>query len=58
MFGGADDKTILNDFYKYNFDDKEWDIVRSKGEPPSARSGSKAIKIKDTIYFFGGYTKT
>lgn len=58
LMGGTDETARQNDIYRYNLRQKTWFLVEpTSGNIPSARSGSKAVVCRDSIFFFGGYTK-
>ncbi|CAD7960621.1 unnamed protein product [Amoebophrya sp. A120] len=58
LMGGTDESARQNDIYCFDCETNNWTMLQNiKGNPPSARSGSKAIVYSDSIYFFGGYTK-
>jgi N-acetylneuraminic acid mutarotase len=58
LMGGSDEKSLQNDIYQFNVHLKRWDLIDPvTGTAPSARSGSKAVVCRDSIFFFGGYTK-
>ncbi|CAE7772860.1 Afg1l [Symbiodinium sp. CCMP2592] len=55
---GTDENARQNDIYRYDVRHKTWACIDPvTGSPPSARSGSKAVVCRDSIFFFGGYTK-
>eukprot|EP00439_Symbiodinium_sp_Y106_P044803 s4236_g5.t1 len=54
----TDENARQNDIYRYDVRHKTWACIDPvTGSPPSARSGSKAVVCRDSIFFFGGYTK-
>jgi N-acetylneuraminic acid mutarotase len=54
-FGGiAANKSPLNDFYVFDFEQKKWNLVAATGTPPSARYGHSATLHGDGMYVFGG----
>ncbi|CAJ1328028.1 unnamed protein product [Effrenium voratum] len=58
LMGGTDENARQNDIYRFDVRNKVWACVKPvAGDPPSARSGSKAVVCRDSIFFFGGYTK-
>jgi len=58
LMGGTDENARKNDIYKYDVHSRTWQMVDPVyGNAPSARSGSKAVVCRDSIFFFGGYTK-
>lgn len=58
LMGGTDENARQNDIYRYNLRNKTWVCIEPiSGHAPSARSGSKAVVCRDSIFFFGGYTK-
>lgn len=58
LMGGTDENARQNDIYRYNVRQRQWALVEpTGGMAPSARSGSKAVICRDSIFFFGGYTK-
>lgn len=58
LMGGTDENARQNDIYRYNVRQHTWILVEpTSGHVPSARSGSKAVVCRDSIFFFGGYTK-
>lgn len=58
LMGGTDENARQNDIYRYNVRQRTWILVEpTSGHVPSARSGSKAVVCRDSIFFFGGYTK-
>jgi len=58
LMGGTDENARQNDIYQLDVKTMSWSLVEPvTGESPSARSGSKAVVYRDSIYFFGGYTK-
>lgn len=58
LMGGTDENARQNDIYRYDVRNKSWNCIDPvSGCAPSARSGSKAVVCRDSIYFFGGYTK-
>jgi len=58
LMGGTDENARQNDIYRYDVRHKTWACIDPvTGSPPSARSGSKAVVCRDSIFFFGGYTK-
>lgn len=58
LMGGTDENARQNDIYRYDVRNQSWVLIEPvSGKAPSARSGSKAVVCRDSIYFFGGYTK-
>eukprot|EP00930_Biecheleria_cincta_P027704 TRINITY_DN19403_c0_g1_i1.p1 TRINITY_DN19403_c0_g1~~TRINITY_DN19403_c0_g1_i1.p1 ORF type:complete len:778 (-),score=111.17 TRINITY_DN19403_c0_g1_i1:264-2597(-) len=58
LMGGTDENARQNDIYRYDVRNKMWACIDPvTGHAPSARSGSKAVVCRDSIFFFGGYTK-
>lgn len=58
LMGGTDENARQNDIYRYDVQKRTWALVEpASGHAPSARSGSKAVICRDSIFFFGGYTK-
>lgn len=58
LMGGTDENARQNDIYRFNVRQRSWILVEpTSGHVPSARSGSKAVVCRDSIFFFGGYTK-
>jgi N-acetylneuraminic acid mutarotase len=58
LMGGTDENARQNDIYRYDVRKRIWALVGpASGHAPSARSGSKAVICRDSIFFFGGYTK-
>mmetsp|Transcript_85667 Transcript_85667/g.239358 ORF Transcript_85667/g.239358 Transcript_85667/m.239358 type:complete len:792 (+) Transcript_85667:172-2547(+) len=58
LMGGTDENARQNDIYRYDLATKHWVCIDPvTGTAPSARSGSKAVVCRDSIFFFGGYTK-
>eukprot|EP00403_Amphidinium_massartii_P044184 CAMPEP_0178456924 /NCGR_PEP_ID=MMETSP0689_2-20121128/46746_1 /TAXON_ID=160604 /ORGANISM="Amphidinium massartii, Strain CS-259" /LENGTH=777 /DNA_ID=CAMNT_0020083147 /DNA_START=45 /DNA_END=2376 /DNA_ORIENTATION=- len=58
LMGGTDENARKNDIYKYDVRSRSWTCIDPVyGSAPSARSGSKAVVCRDSIFFFGGYTK-
>jgi len=58
LMGGTDENARQNDIYRYDVRNRTWVCIDPvSGHAPSARSGSKAVVCRDSIYFFGGYTK-
>eukprot|EP00929_Paragymnodinium_shiwhaense_P013396 TRINITY_DN121257_c0_g1_i1.p1 TRINITY_DN121257_c0_g1~~TRINITY_DN121257_c0_g1_i1.p1 ORF type:complete len:780 (+),score=173.99 TRINITY_DN121257_c0_g1_i1:233-2572(+) len=58
LMGGTDENARQNDIYRYDVRNRNWVLIEPvSGHAPSARSGSKAVVCRDSIFFFGGYTK-
>jgi len=58
LMGGTDENARQNDIYQLDVQNMSWSLLEPvTGNTPSARSGSKAVVYRDSIYFFGGYTK-
>lgn len=58
LMGGTDENARQNDIYRYDVRNQSWVCIDPvSGHAPSARSGSKAVVCRDSIFFFGGYTK-
>lgn len=58
LMGGTDENARQNDIYRYDMRNRTWTCIDPvSGHAPSARSGSKAVVCRDSIFFFGGYTK-
>lgn len=58
LMGGTDENARQNDIYRYEVATRNWICIEPvTGAAPSARSGSKAVVCRDSIFFFGGYTK-
>jgi len=58
LMGGTDENARQNDIYRYDVRNRTWVCIDPvSGNAPSARSGSKAVVCRDSIYYFGGYTK-
>lgn len=58
LMGGTDENARQNDIYRYDLRNSTWHCVEPvTGFAPSARSGSKAVVSRDSIFYFGGYTK-
>mmetsp|Transcript_110192 Transcript_110192/g.235255 ORF Transcript_110192/g.235255 Transcript_110192/m.235255 type:complete len:782 (+) Transcript_110192:69-2414(+) len=58
LMGGTDENARQNDIYRFDVRTRNWVCIDPvHGHAPSARSGSKAVVCRDSIYFFGGYTK-
>lgn len=58
LMGGTDENARQNDIYRYDVRQKSWTCIEPvTGSAPSARSGAKAVVCRDSIFFFGGYTK-
>mmetsp|Transcript_117160 Transcript_117160/g.373174 ORF Transcript_117160/g.373174 Transcript_117160/m.373174 type:complete len:792 (+) Transcript_117160:52-2427(+) len=58
LMGGTDENARQNDIYRYDVRNGTWFCLEPvSGCAPSARSGSKAVVCRDSIFYFGGYTK-
>jgi len=58
LMGGTDENARQNDIYRYDVRNRTWTCIEPvSGHAPSARSGSKAVVCRDSVFFFGGYTK-
>merc|ERR1719375_3022539 len=58
LMGGTDENARQNDIYRYDMRNRMWTCIDNvSGHVPSARSGSKAVVCRDSLFFFGGYTK-
>ncbi len=58
LMGGTDENARQNDIYQLEVATSTWSLIDPvTGQPPSARSGSKAVVYRDSIFFLGGYTK-
>jgi N-acetylneuraminic acid mutarotase len=47
-----------NDFFKYNFETKEWSDVPYEGTPPPKLRSHSAVMYQDSMVVFGGYGDT
>eukprot|EP01130_Rhizamoeba_saxonica_P007493 TRINITY_DN3031_c2_g1_i3.p1 TRINITY_DN3031_c2_g1~~TRINITY_DN3031_c2_g1_i3.p1 ORF type:complete len:441 (-),score=87.87 TRINITY_DN3031_c2_g1_i3:47-1369(-) len=55
IFGGKNNG-FLNDFWQYNFADKEWSEVSvNSGRLPSGRYGHTMVVHRNSLYVYGGY---
>lgn len=58
LMGGTDENARQNDVYRFDVRTSIWHLIDNVcGETPSARSGSKTVVCRDSIFYFGGYTK-
>uniref|UniRef100_A0A0G4GFY8 RING-type domain-containing protein n=1 Tax=Chromera velia CCMP2878 TaxID=1169474 RepID=A0A0G4GFY8_9ALVE len=57
LFGGTDEQARQNDIYEYSVSNNYWCPVTANGSPPASRSGCKAVVYRESVFFFGGYTK-
>jgi len=58
LMGGTDENARQNDIYRYDVRKGNWQCISPvSGSAPSARSGSKAVVCRNSIFYFGGYTK-
>lgn len=56
LFGGVDKgQNRYNDMYRYWIGRKEWELLRPKGQVPSARTFHRALLHEDTLYILGGF---
>eukprot|EP00937_MAST-01D_sp_MAST-1D-sp2_P006180 g6180.t1 len=59
IIGGYDGNTRVNDFFRYDFRTKRWEIVPVvSGEPPSPRDRHTAVVYRESFYVFGGFDGT
>jgi N-acetylneuraminic acid mutarotase len=54
VLGGFNHPKTLDDFWKFNFREGEWEIVEAVGMPPSDRYRHSSIPMSDYIVVFGG----
>ena len=56
VFGGVDRaQTRYNDLHEFVVDRKEWNICRTTGQLPSARTFHRAVLQDDSMYILGGF---
>mmetsp|Transcript_10290 Transcript_10290/g.26135 ORF Transcript_10290/g.26135 Transcript_10290/m.26135 type:complete len:786 (+) Transcript_10290:111-2468(+) len=57
LFGGTDGIARQSDVHAYNVETNLWQLLRTNGTPPCARSGAQAVVWEGSVWLFGGYTK-
>lgn len=57
IFGGIDAKSgnALNDIWRFNFVDNEWQEWEVEGWVPQPRAGFSFTLVNDKVYLFGGF---
>ena len=56
LFGGVDKgQNRFNDLYRYVIVRKEWELIRTTGQVPSARTFHRALIHEDRLYILGGF---
>ena len=60
IFGGYDGASRRNDFYSFNFKNKQWKLLNEEshginGLPPSPRDRHCAVVHNNSFYVFGGF---
>ncbi|RWS21527.1 leucine-zipper-like transcriptional regulator 1, partial [Leptotrombidium deliense] len=56
VFGGDNGKHMLNDFLRYDINDRSWGRAFTNGVPPAPRYHHSASIYKNSMFIFGGYT--
>ena len=54
IFGGNSSSGKLNDLWNFNFIDKKWTYINSKGDIPSPRDGHLSAVIKNFMVVYSG----
>lgn len=54
LFGGNNTKDTSNNFYKYNIDEKKWEVIREQKTGPTKRAFHSAVACNNFLFIFGG----
>uniref|UniRef100_A0A6B2L8C6 Uncharacterized protein n=1 Tax=Arcella intermedia TaxID=1963864 RepID=A0A6B2L8C6_9EUKA len=58
IFGGYNGiQNLPPDLFQFNFETKEWSVVKAKGEPPCGRSRLRIIQYYNNLAVFGGWDR-
>jgi N-acetylneuraminic acid mutarotase len=55
VFSGWNGTTSNDDFYKFNMNTKQWEVVVFGGLRPPPRRSACYVQYKNAMYIWGGY---